>query len=76
MNKEISEILNLTSLGNYAKALIKAEDFYKKNKTSKDAIKLLANIHFLMENYEAASSSLSNFIINNSENIDFECYNR
>lgn len=75
MNKEISEILNLTSLGNYAKALIKAEDFYKKNKTSKDAIKLLANIHFLMDNYESASSTLSNFIINNSENVDFECYN-
>jgi tetratricopeptide (TPR) repeat protein len=75
MSKEISEIQELISIGNLKKALIIAEPVYQKNKTHKDIVKLLAQIHFLMESYEAASDILSNFIANFPNQADFECYN-
>ena len=75
MSKEFSEIQELISIGNFKKALIRAESLYQKNKTHKDIVKLLAQIHFLMESYEAASYVLSNFIVNFPNQVDFECYN-
>ena len=75
MSKELSEIQELISIGNFKKALLKAELVYQKNKTYKDIIKLLAQIHFLMENYEAASNILSTFMSNSPDQADFECYN-
>lgn len=75
MSKELSEIQELISIGNFKKALIKAEPIYQKNKSHKDIVKLLAQIHFLMENHEAASYILSNFIANFLNQADFECYN-
>lgn len=75
MKKELSEIQELISIGNYKKGLLKAEVIYKKNTNNINIVKILAQIHFLMEKFEKASSVLSDFILSNPSKADFECYN-
>ena len=74
MKKELSEILKLSSLGNYKKALNLAEDLFLKNKDSLNVIKVLTNIYSLMENFKFAASVMEEFI-NDNEHADYECYN-
>ena len=74
MKKELSEILKLSSLGNYKKALNLAEDLFLKNRNSLNVVKVLTNIYSLMENFKFAASVMEEFI-NDNEHADYECYN-